>query len=67
MAGPCNGSSEKLIFACGGTLHCGQVALRVSHLLRDDGIGQNACLAPIAGRVPDHLQRARRGPRRTYT
>jgi len=45
MAAPCNGNGEKLIFPCGGTLHCGQVAARVGELLREDGIGQVVCLA----------------------
>ena len=64
MTGPCNGNDEKLIFTCGGTLHCGQVAMRVGELLRNDGIGQIMCLAAIAGHVPDKLERARRAPMR---
>jgi uncharacterized metal-binding protein len=64
MAAPCNGNGEKLIFPCGGRLHCGQVAARVGELLREDGIGQVVCLAAIAGRVPDKLERARCAPMR---
>ena len=59
-----NGPGETLIFACGGASHAGQVANRAALSLSFNGKGQAFCIAAVAARIGEKLERARKAARR---
>ncbi len=60
MASCCGGNgNEKLIFACAGASHVGQVTNRAALGLTVSGKGQAFCLAAMSGRIEEKLKRSR--------
>ena len=59
-----NDGGETLIFTCAGAAHCGQVANRAGVQLRQEQAGALFCIAAVAARIPEKLERARNARRR---
>lgn len=60
MGSCCEGNGkEKLIFACAGASHVGQVTNRAALGLTVGGKGQAFCLAAMSGRIEEKLKRSR--------
>ncbi len=57
--GCCGSGGEKLIFTCAGAAYSGQVANRAGVQLMEQGAGSLFCIAAIAARIDQKLDRAR--------
>lgn len=51
---------ETLVFTCAGAAHSGQVANRAGVQLAQQGAGKLFCIAAVAAKVEDKLERTRR-------
>jgi len=60
MASCCGGNGkEKLVFACAGASHVGQVTNRAALDLTLRGKGQAFCLAAMSARIEEKMKRSR--------
>jgi uncharacterized metal-binding protein len=57
--GCCGGSGETLIFTCAGAAYSGQVANRSGVQLMEQGAGSLFCIAAVAARIEQKMDRAR--------
>ncbi len=62
--GCCGGNGETLIFTCAGAAYSGQVANRSGVQLMEQGAGHLFCIAAVAARLEQKLDRARKAGRR---
>ena len=55
---------ETLIYVCAGAAHCGQATYEAAKQLARDKVGNLLCIASMAARRPEKLERARAARRR---
>lgn len=55
---------EMLIFACAGAAHCGHAAYEAGKQLAREKVGNLFCIASVAARRPEKMERARAARRR---
>ncbi len=58
------GSGETLVFTCAGAAYSGQVANRSGVQLMEQGVANLLCIAGIAARIDEKLERTRKAARR---
>lgn len=58
------GAGETLLFPCAGAAHCGRVAYQAAFRLAGEGQGNVFCLAAVAAKIEDKLERTCAAARR---